>query len=140
MNLSAIRDRLKTCLETVSGIRAHDTVPGSVTPPSGGASAIVMPGSPLVEYPTMDADVTDVNFTVMLLTGRADERAAQDNLDAFLDPSGVASIRAAIEVAAAEWDYAAVSGIRRYGAFTFGSGDGAVTYLGCEFPVTVGCS
>ena len=140
MNIPAIRDQLKTNLETVSNIRAHDTVPGSITPPSGGASAIVVPGSPFVAYPTVDDDVTEVYFTVTVLTGRADEKAAQDNLDAFLGASGGASIRAAIETDASVWDFAVVTGIRRYGAFTFGQGDGAVTYLGCEFAVTVGCS
>lgn len=142
MNVSEIRDEIQTRAETVDRVRAHDTVPGSVTPPSGGASAIVVPGNPFEEYPCMDDSVVDLNFTVILLTGRADERVSQDNLDAFLNADGTGSVRAALESGhvANVWDYLAVTAVRRYGTYTFGSGADAVTYLGCDLAVTVGCS
>lgn len=142
MNVSEIRDEIQTRAETVTLVRAHDTVPGSVTPPPGGVSAVVVPGSPFEEYPALDDAVVDLNFTVMLLTGRADEKSAQDNLDAFLNDSGAESVRAALEAGhiANVWDYLAVTAVRRYGTYTFGSGADAVTYLGCDLAVTVGCS
>ena len=142
MNVSTIRDQLKTLAETVSGVRGYDTVPGSPTPPAGGVAAIVAPTDPFLSYPTEDDSVVDLSFTVTAITGRADETAAQDNLDSFLAAGGATSLRAALESGhvANVWDYSAVTGVRQYGVFTFGQGADAIAYLGCQLSVVVGCS
>jgi len=90
-NVKDLRAALATAMGTISGLRTSATVPDSPKPPI----AVVMP----------DRIVYDLNagrgadtffFTVLLIVARADDRAAQNNLDAFLTGSG--SIKAAIEV------------------------------------------
>jgi hypothetical protein len=89
-SLSDIRGALATAMGSVEGLRTSSTVPDNPRPPI----AIVLP----------DRVVYDLNarrgadtffFTIMLLVGRADDRAAQNNLDAFI--VGSSSIKAAIE-------------------------------------------
>jgi len=88
--LADIRDGLADAMGTISGLRTSSTVPDYPRPPI----AIVLP----------DRLVYDLNarrgadtyfFTIMLLVGRADDRAAQNNLDAFIVGDG--SIKAAVE-------------------------------------------
>ncbi|HEY7823331.1 MAG TPA: hypothetical protein VIG24_10875 [Acidimicrobiia bacterium] len=89
-SLADIRDGLADAMGTISGLRTSATVPDYPRPPI----AIVMP----------DRIVYDLNanrgadtyfFTIMLLVGRADDRAAQNNLDAYI--VGTGSIKAAVE-------------------------------------------
>lgn len=89
-SLADIRDGLADAMGTISGLRTSATVPDYPRPPI----AIVMP----------DRIVYDLNanrgadtyfFTIMLLVGRADDRAAQNNLDGYI--VGTGSIKAAVE-------------------------------------------
>jgi hypothetical protein len=85
-----IREALAASMGTISGLRTSSTVPDAPRPPI----AVVMP----------DRLVYDLNarrgadtffFNIILLVGRADDRAAQNNLDGFI--VGPSSIKAAIE-------------------------------------------
>jgi hypothetical protein len=89
-SVGELRTALATAMASVPNLRTSATVPDAPRPPV----AVVMP----------DRIVYDLNarrgadtffFTIMLLVGRADDRAAQNNLDAYL--VGPNSIKAAIE-------------------------------------------
>ena len=89
-SVTDLRTALATAMATIPNLRTSATVPDAPRPPV----AVVMP----------DRIAYDVNanrgadrffFTIMLLVGRADDRAAQNNLDAFL--VGANSIKAAVE-------------------------------------------
>ena len=89
-SVTELRTGIATAMAAIPNLRTSATVPDSPRPPI----AVVMP----------DRIAYDVNanrgadrffFTIMLLVGRADDRAAQNNLDAFL--VGANSIKAAVE-------------------------------------------
>lgn len=91
-SISAIRDGLKTRLETISGLRAHDTVPGQINPP-----AAVVRRRQINFDSTMARGSDDFLFTITLLIQFGENRNAQNQLDAYLAGSGTLSIKAAIE-------------------------------------------
>jgi hypothetical protein len=131
--ISAVRDRLKTLLETVDGLRASDTVPDSIVTPL----AMVVPGSPFDAQVTMD-DCHDFSYNVVVLVTRSTGAVAvaQDALDAY-----AWTVRDAVDTGAtADWDFCMAGNPTDYGDYTFGAGDGAQVYLGFTLPVTVGVS
>lgn len=90
-SIPAIRDGLKTRLATITGLRAYDVVPGQIAAPAA-----------VVKRRRTNYDVTfggdhDFEFTVSLFVQAADQRSAQDALDAYLATSGAGSIIGAIE-------------------------------------------
>jgi len=89
-SVSALRTGLAEAMGTISGLRTSSTVPDNPRPPI----AIVMPDR--IAYDLNARRGADTfYFTVILIVSRADDRAAQNNLDAFLTGSG--SVKAAIE-------------------------------------------
>ena len=137
-NVATIRSRIKTNIETATnGLFVFATMPAQ--PPAQLPCAIVAP--PPAEFIT---EVTidgceDVNLVVIVLVQKVSDSAAQDNADAWL--SETTNIGDAIDSGStADWDYCQTLSARNYGGFTFGSGEGAVQYLGFEIPVTVGVS
>jgi hypothetical protein len=132
-DIKAIRDRLKSRLATVTGLRTYDVVPDTLTPPA----AIVAPMSAgLATVATMDGSL-DLEFVVLVLVQKVSDRGSQDALDTYLS-TGASEIRAAVDSGStADWHYAVTGQIRNYGEFDWGTGDAAVRYLGFEIPVTV---
>ena len=133
-SISAIRDGVKTRLETIAGLRVHDTVPGQVSPPA--AVVAPAPGTFLTYNVTTDG-AEDVTLVVTLLVSDAVDRAAQDALDAYLADSGASSVKAAVDggiTLGGAAHFATVTSARNYGLIDYGG----VQYLGCEFVVTVG--
>lgn len=89
---SAVRDGLKTRLQTISGLRVFDLVPDVVTPPS----AIV--GQLDFTFDLNNARGLDqANCDIFVIVQRLSERAGQDKLDSYLSGSGIYSIKEAIE-------------------------------------------
>lgn len=88
--LSDLRDGLASRMGTISGLRTSSTVPDSPRPPI----AVVMPDRVVYDLNARRGADTFL-FTIILLVGRADDRAAQDNLDKYI--VGDNSIKAAIE-------------------------------------------
>lgn len=129
--MSAIRDAIKARLATISGLRTHDTIPGTIMAPA----AIVMPGDPLIEFDDAFGRGGDtLNFVVLLLVQYADIRIAQDSLDAYLATSGAASVKAAVDGTLGDTvSDAVVTAVRNYGVQDYNG----VEYLGAEFPVRV---
>lgn len=138
-SISALREGLKTRLDTVSGLRAHAQVVGDVNPPA----AVVIPGDPsrknsmVVNYDsTMGRGSDDFMFTILLLVSAKVERVSQDALDDYLDGSGATSIRAAIAADGTLGGIAHftnVTGVRDYGMVEYGG----QKYVGAELIVEV---
>jgi hypothetical protein len=77
-------------MATIPNLRTSATVPDSPKPPV----AIVMPERILFDLNARRGADTFF-FTIMVIVGRADDRAAQNNLDSFI--VGPTSIKTAIE-------------------------------------------
>lgn len=137
-NVAAIRDRIKSNIESgTNGLFVFDTMPAQ--PPAQLPCAIVTPATgEFINEVTIDG-CEDVNLVVVVLVQKVSDAAAQDNADAWL--SETTNIGDAIDAGSStDWDYCQTMTARNYGGFTFGSGEGAVQYLGFEIPVMVGVS
>ena len=133
----AIKDGIKTRLETLSGLVAvFDTVPDRVVPPV----AVVVPGSPPVDYnvtmgaSTNASQLQRFNFEVLVLAQRFYAEAAQDKLDSYV--SGSTSVYNAIQGDATLGGTAADARITRvaaYGQIVVGEGE----FMGARFALEV---
>lgn len=130
-SVSAIRDGLKTRLQTISGLRVHDTAPSAISPPA----AVIVPQT--VDYDSTMARGSDAfAFDVFLLVSKAVDRVSQDKLDAYLAGSGVDSVKAAVEGDQSLGGVAHIARVaqaRDYGAVEYGG----ISYLGAIFRVEV---
>ncbi|HEY7821589.1 MAG TPA: hypothetical protein VIG24_02085 [Acidimicrobiia bacterium] len=89
-SVSDLRNALATAMASVPGLRTSPTVPDNPRPPI----AVVMPER--IAYDLNARRGADTfYFTIILIVSRADDRAAQNNLDAYL--TGVNSVKAAVE-------------------------------------------
>lgn len=130
--LAGIRAGLKTRLATITVLNTYEKAPGTVTLPA----AFPIPVPPIEYDETMDSDVTDYNFRIILLLQLSTLVYAQEDLDPYLDPSGSLSIRAAINGdgtlgGAAHWTR--LARCSRYGEIEHNG----IKYFGAEFPVEV---
>lgn len=130
-DLAAIRDGLKTRLQTITGLRAFDTVPDQVAPPA----AIIGVGP--IDYDTTFSRGAD-RYTMLcrVYVGRSSERTAQDKLDGYLSGTGTNSIKAAIEgdpTLGGAVDTSRVTRASGYGVYEVAG----VPYLGAEFEIDV---
>lgn len=138
-SVTAIRNGLKTRLDTIAGLRNHAIVVGDIVPPA----AVVIPGDPsrknamAINYDcTMGRGSDDFQFTVLLMVSNKVERVSQEALDAYLAGSGALSVKAAIEAdgtLGGVAHFTNVQGVRDYGLVTYGG----QTYVGAEFMVEV---
>jgi hypothetical protein len=92
MNVSTVRDGLKTRLQTITGLRAFDLIPEVPTPPCAIVGQLDF---------TFDIDnargLDQANVDIYVIVQRFDARSGQDKLDAYLAGSGAGSIKAALE-------------------------------------------
>jgi len=135
-SLRVVRKALAARVRTIEGLRVRDQVPGEVSPPA----VVIVPGvgkAPPIDYDKAFAGGSHaMNFAVKILVGAAHDLSAQDALDAYLDPDGARSVKAAIEADMAELvhdgdvvaDYAQVRACTHYGFIDWAG----VTYLGAE--------
>lgn len=89
MNLAAIRDGVRARLEMVPGLRAHDTIPDSISIATQGkakAVAVVLPieGEFIIYHSTMGPGLCEIRVKVTLLASRASSGHGQEALDALL--------------------------------------------------------
>jgi len=89
-SMQDLRDGLADRMSTVSGLRTSATVPDNPRPPI----AVVMPERIVYDLNARRGADTFF-FTIILIVARADDRAAQDNLDKYLVGDG--SIKQAVE-------------------------------------------
>lgn len=134
-DFAAIRDGLKANLAAITGLRVHDTAPDTISPP---AVVIVPADGVFLEFDTsLDGDSDDLEFTLHLFVARRSDRAAQDQIDAYLARSGASSIfEAASRAAIAGTHFAVVTRARDYGDYTYATEQ----FLGCKFDVFVGAA
>ena len=124
-----LKNGLATRLATISGLRTFAYQPDRITPPM----ATVFPDR--VEYDLNARRGADTFiFVVQVLVGRADDRAAQKNIDAYIN--GASSVKAAIEgdrTLGGVANTCRVTEMRNYQQVLYGD----TVYLGCEFEVEV---
>jgi len=83
MDLQTVRQKLTSAIETVDNLRVYDSVPTQISPPA----AVIILGEGTYSQ-DFDAGML-VNYTVLVLLTRADDRHAQERLDEFLSDGGV---------------------------------------------------
>src|SRR5262245_52959320 len=90
--VAAIRAGLKARVGTIASLtgRVFDYRPGSLNPPT----AIVTRQTTLFDVTLDGAD--DSIFAITVYVQFGDDRVAEDNLGAYLDPTGASSVVAAI--------------------------------------------
>jgi hypothetical protein len=130
-SITNIRTGLATRLATITGLRTAATMPDLPNPPV----AIVIPDNISFDD-TFRRGMDTLTFRIFLVVGRADERTAQNSLDAFCATSGATSVKAAVEgdrtLGGAAYD-CRVTNMRSYGSVLISE----TTYLSCEFVVLV---
>lgn len=107
MNLSTVRDDLKSRLATISGLQLYDTVPAKPEVPC----VIVKPASGTVHL-SFDRGSSELRFDLIVLVQAAEWASAQDALDGYLAIGAAGSLVDAVEafsagseeVAADSWD------------------------------------
>jgi hypothetical protein len=130
--VSDIRDGIVANLNAAHPtLRCHASVPTALAPPA----AVVAPVR--IDYDaTFGGMNSDFEFVVAVYLSRASERTAQSALDAYLDPTGSGSLKAAIEAeptlgGAAHFVH--VGEAREYGIVEIGG----QTYLSAELGLIV---
>lgn len=129
--IAQIRAGLKTRLETITGLQVYDYRPGTISPPT----AIVARQS--TQYDVTFDGADDHTMGVQVYVAFSNDRAAEDNLDAYLNESGTTSVVAAIHADSTLGgvvDFCRVSQVVDNGLVTIGG----VDYLGATFTVEIG--
>jgi hypothetical protein len=130
MNVSNVRDGLKTRLATISGLRVWDVIPDQVTPPGAVIGQLDF---------TFDIDnargVDLANVDVYVIVQRMDARSGQNKLDGYLAGSGASSIKAAIEGDRTLGGTVNTLRVTRAEAGTYVQGD--VTFLSYRYSLTI---
>jgi hypothetical protein len=131
VSISAIRSRLATNLATISGLRTSDYVPDDPKPPI----AVIMP--PTIRFDTaMGRGLDEYEFVVTVIVGRQSERSAQRLLDSLCAPTGLGSVKTAMEsdrFLAGQCQDLRVTEMRRISSLIIDQ----ITYLAAEFTVQV---
>lgn len=130
MSISLIRQALAANLATITGLRTAAEVPDLPNPPI----AVVALRS--VTYDgAFDGGLTNYNFAVTVIVGRAAERVAQSRLDAYIS-TGASSVKSAVEsdktLGGNAYDCRVVS-MDSVGSLSISD----TTYLAADFTVTV---
>jgi len=128
-SMSQLRTALASSMSSISGLRTSATIPDNPRPPI----AVVMPDRVLFDLNARRGADT-FYFSVMLIVGRADDRAAQNNLDAYI--VGTGSIKAAIESDRTLGGVANTCRVTEMGNYSSMS-LGDVVYLAAQFTVEV---
>ena len=92
MNLTTVRQGLATALDTISGLRVFDYVPDNAPAPA----AIVEPLEVTYDQ-AMNNGLIKFKSYITIVVARMSDRSSQDRVDAYVDPTGATSVRAAIE-------------------------------------------
>ena len=118
MNLASVMDAIGTQLDTIAGLRVYDFPADSITPP---AAVLAYPDSITFDE-TYGRGMDRLMLPVLLMVGKANDRAARNNLLPYCAGSGTKSIKAVVEagsytafdtvrVMSAEFDVVRIAGV-----------------------------
>ena len=129
--ITALRKGLASNLDAITGLRVTDYVPDDPKPPV----AVVMP--PKITYDrAFGRGLDEYEFVIVVIVGRVSDRTAQAALDGYCNPSGLSSVKTALEadrtLAGASSDLR-VTDMRGISSLPIADN----TYLAAEFVVTV---
>lgn len=130
--LQAILKAIGVRLQTLAGLRVFDYMPDAIAPPT---AIIQLPRSINFDL-TWGRGADSYVIPVLLLVGKASDRAGSTNLASYLNAAGSTSVKAAVEADATLGglvDDCRVTAANGIGSYTFG----AVEYLGCSFDLAV---
>lgn len=128
LDLNALMDALGVRLATITGLRVYDYSADTAAVP---AAIVGLPSQITYDY-TKGRGSDRIVIQIFLLVGRTADRAARDQLSAYLAGSGAQSIKAAIDDAQPVGYRSRVMGARNSDqAFTMNG----VTYVGAIFDV-----
>jgi hypothetical protein len=144
-SILAVRQGLVERLETIDGLRVHQYVTGTVSPPA----ATIVPGlgsetstsRPAIEYDKSFGGSVLMNFMVKVAVSPTADDAGQARLDTYLDTRSDTSIKDALEAdmdpIEQDGDIIAdsvlVTGVAHYGMIEWGG----IPYLGADLHVEV---
>lgn len=93
-------DAIGVRLATIPGLRVYDHPADTVAPP---AAIVSLPE--IVEYDSVAGRGADrTSLTITVIVGRVSDRAARDQLAAFISGTGPSSIKTAVEAGASDLD------------------------------------
>lgn len=103
MDVTTLLDELDTALTAgVTNVTVFDTVPSRINPPA----AVFTTGEG--RYDETFENSMRVNVQCLVLTSRSNDRAGQDKLHTFLDPTHADSVKTAVEAGTYTQDVSAV--------------------------------
>jgi hypothetical protein len=117
VNLNDVMNQLGTQLDTIAGLRVYPYPADTVAPP---AAILGLPDG--IEFDaTYGRGSDEITIPVLVVVGRASDRAARDKLAEYCDGAGAKSIKQVIEagtytafdtvrVARAEFDFVRIAG------------------------------
>jgi hypothetical protein len=129
--VSELRSGIATTLAGITGLRTSAFVPDTISPPV----AIVEPNSIKFDV-SMGRGLDEFGFKVTVIVGRATDRTAQANIDAFCSSSGSTSIKQVLEsnrTLGGKCNDLRVTGLNSYGSIQIAD----TPYLAAEFAVIV---
>jgi hypothetical protein len=139
MSLTDVRTALEAALAelNIRPVQELDTMPNV----SGSAMAAIVEWGGANYLTTFTDQSNDATFRVVVLAGRASERAARLKLDALVDPSpnSTTSLRNTLNGDLGDTvGFAQVATASEYRNYPLGAAPNIVEYLGCEFTVVIG--
>jgi len=129
--LSELRSGIATTLAGISGLRTSSFVPDTVSPPI----AIIEPNTINFDV-SMGRGLDEFKFKLTVIVGRATDRSAQANLDAYCSSTGATSIKQVLEsnrTLGGKCNDLRVTGLSSYGSIQIAD----TPYLAAEFAVIV---
>lgn len=145
-SILAVRQGLVARLETIEGLRVHQYVTGTVSPPAAalipGLGSETSTSRPAIDYDKSFGGSVLMNFMVKVAVSATADDAAQARLDAYLDTRTDVSLKDALEAGmdpildedgGIVADFVLVKGVAYYGMVDWGG----VTYLGADLHVEV---
>jgi len=129
VNLASVMDAISARLDTIAGLRCFAYPPGSVVPPAA-----------VVGYPTTygydetyGRGVDHMSLPIVLVIGKVSDRAARDQLAAYVSGSGTVSVKTVIEGGTyTAFDVVRVTGVE-LDTYTIGATD----YLAAIFDLDI---
>lgn len=130
-SVAELRTALATNVATIAGLRTSEFIPDNPNPP------IAIVQFDRAQYHLdMGNGMTEYSFVLQLIVGRADERTAQRNLDAYCSSTGSSSVLLAVEsdrtLGGKAFD-CIVTEMSSYGPVLIND----TTYLGAEYQIRV---